>query len=213
MFHVEHLLPLGRPASHTRIQPLMGIFRTWARFAILASVLTPLAVTSAFALPGEATAVIAHCGQPTADSQGYSPVTGLAQRDLIYSGTILHFEPMENGWSFTTAWKGHLPVSRKKLETEMPCFRDAIQDVSAHPAQIADPTITADKTVQQPGIHFGTGFLWLIFFLAVILVIFVALPSTRRRVGRRVPVMERRKPQLASMRFRRKRSTENPSDF
>lgn len=191
----------------------MGILRTWVRFTLLASALTPLAAVSAFALPGEANAVIAHCGQPTSDSQGVSPVTGLSQRDLIYAGTILHFEPMESGWSFTTAWKGHTPVSRTKLETEMPCLSDALKEVAARPVQVADPTITADKTVQQPGIHFGTGFLWLIFLLAVILVVFVALPSTRRRVNRRVPVIERRKPQLASMRFRRKRPTAKPVDF
>jgi len=191
----------------------MGNLRTWARFTVLASALTPLSVSTAFALPGEAKAVIAHCGQPTTQLQGVSPVTGLSQRDLTYSGTILHFEPMEDGWSFTTAWKGHLPVSRAKLETEMPCFRDAMQEVAAHPAPIPDPTITADRTAQPVGIHFGSRFLWIIFSLAVVMVIFLSIPSRRRRMAQgTLPPSVRRRPGQIFMPFalRRKRKSRTP---
>jgi hypothetical protein len=191
----------------------MGNLRTWARFTVLAFALTPFSASTAFALPGEAKAVIAHCGQPTTQFQGVSPVTGLTQRDLTYTGTILHFEPMEDGWSFTTAWKGHLPVSRAKLETEMPCFRDAMQEVAARPALIADPTLTADHTAQPTGINFGPTFLWIIFGLAVVMVIFLSIPSRRRRVAQDfMPPSVRRRPGFISMPngLRRKRQTPNP---
>jgi hypothetical protein len=176
----------------------------WAHLSRFALILTPLLATTAFALPGEAVAVIAHCGQPTTESQEVSPVTGLTQRDLTYNNVILHFESMEGGWSFTTAWKGHLPVSRTKLETEMPCFRDAMHEVAARPTKTPDPTIAADHSVPQVGIHFGPVFLWLIFGLAVILVVFLALPTTRRRYTKARPAIARRKPRALSVPFRRK---------
>jgi len=183
----------------------------WARLSVLAFTLTPV---TAFALPGEAAAVIQHCGPPTGENQATSQVTGLMQRDLTYSNVTLHFEPMEGGWSFTSAWSGHLPISRTELEARMPCFRDALQEVAAAPALAIDPT-TAGQGL-TPGASsstFGISFLWLIAGLAIILVLFVAMPSKRRRAKRKLTLEERpyRRPIVIGIPFlRRKRPLPKP---
>jgi len=161
----------------------------WARLSVLAFTLTPI---TAFALPGEATAVIKHCGQPTGENQATSQVTGLMQRDLTYTDVTLHFKPSEGGWSFTTAWSGHRPLSRSELEGRMPCFRDALEEVAAAPQLVIDPT-TAGQGL-TPGTSsstFGISFLWLIAGLGLILLFFIAIPSTRRRVRRKLTMEER----------------------
>ena len=175
-------------------------------FTAFSALLLAAAVSCpAFALPGEASAVIAHCGQPTAENRDTSPVTGHLQRDLYYGDTILHFEPMEGGWSFTTAWSGHLPVSRAGMEHKMPCFRDAMNEAASFPQRAEDPTI-AQQTVQSPVISsngFGVPFLWVVLALVVVLIILVALPTARRR-AQRAPLLEQRpyrKPDLSESGF------------
>jgi len=188
----------------------------WARLSVLLCTLTAFTLTpiAAFALPGEATAVIKHCGQPTGENQATSQVTGLMQRDLTYTNVTLHFEPEEGGWSFTTAWAGHLPLSRSELEARMPCFRDALQEVAAAPALVIDPT-TAGQGL-APGTSsstFGISFLWVIAGLALILLFFVAIPSNRRRAKRKLTMEERpyRRPIVVGIPFlRRKRPLPKP---
>jgi len=176
---------------------------TLARFSLFALALTPL---SAFALPGEARSVIIHCGQPTSDQEDISPVTGLTQRNLTYNNIILHFQPMQNGWSFTTAWRGHLPLTRNETEAAMPCFRDAVTQVAAAPQPVIDPTIAADEATLPLGIHFGPAFLWLLLALGIILVIFLAIPRNRQRRRKFLPMESRpfRRPQVFGIPFRRK---------
>jgi hypothetical protein len=182
----------------------MGSFNcSWARFTVLAFALTPI---TAFALPGEANAVLQHCGQPSAQDQQLSPVTGQMQRSFTYNDVVLRFEPAEGGWSFTNAWNGHRPLSRSALEARMPCFRDAVQQIAAAPAPVIDPTIAAQTTLPTPpATAFGIPFLWIIFGLAAVLAISMALPSTRRRFVRRGTSQRFfRKPSLARFSFRRR---------
>ena len=204
----------GDSNSKDDIQAGMGKFTcTWALLSIFAFALTPI---TASALPGEADAVVAHCGQPTGENQATSAVTGLMQRDLTYNGTTLHFEPMGGGWSFTTAWHGHLPMSRTALEARMPCFRDAMQQVAAAPKQAVDPTIAIQSTVPQVSTTtFGISFLWVIAGLGFVLLLFVALPSTRRRRMKRLSLEERpfRRPKVLGLPFlRRKRMIPKPTE-
>jgi len=183
---------------------------TWARFSLFALALTPL---SAFALPGEAGSVIVHCGRPASDQEDISPVTGLTQRNLTYNNIILHFQPMQNGWSFTTAWRGHLPLTRNETEAAMPCFRDAVTQVATAPRSVIDPTIAADEATLPRGIHFGPAFLWLLLALGIILVIFLAMPRTRRRARRFLPMESRpfRRPRVFGIPFRRKPQVPKPT--
>jgi hypothetical protein len=143
------------------------------------------ATLPALALPGELTAVERHCGNPQAESRETSQVTNHLQRTLIYNDLLLHFEPMEQGWSFTTAWHGHFPMTRGELESKLPCFRDAMNEVAANaPANTlvpADPAI-AQQTAGQPiDSSFGIPHLWLIAILVVTLILFIFIPSARQR--------------------------------
>lgn len=145
----------------------------------------------ALAVPGEASAVIQRCGTPLADTQGISPVSNTHQRNLTYpNDLILHFEPLLGGWSFTTAWHSHLPMTRSELEEKLPCFREAMADAAAAPQPEMDPTIAADQaSVRHVDMFtFGVPHFWLIVLLSVALVILIALPSKRpepRRVDER----------------------------
>jgi len=150
--------------------------------AVTALFLAVVFSSPAFALPGEAAAVVAHCGQPTAENRDTSPITGHLQRDLYYADTIMHFEPMAGGWSFTTAWEGHLPISRAGLERQMPCFRDAMNEATDTRQLTGDPTY-AQQSLQSSVVSsngFGVPFLWLVLALVVVLVILLALPSGRK---------------------------------
>ena len=181
----------------------MGPFR-WILIACLA-VLTPF---SAFALPGEAAAVIRHCGEPHAERFATSEVTNKPQRDLIYNAVILHFEPLEGGWSFTTAWKGHFPMTRGELEKSLPCFRAAMQEVAAAPQPVIDPTIAGQTLATAPmsASTFGIPHLWLIVVLVVATLIIVLLPRRRKEpVNRIVENRPYRKPSLQSRIWRRRR--------
>jgi hypothetical protein len=138
----------------------------------------------AFAAPGELTAVERHCGPPGAESKETSPVTNQLQRTLIYNNALyLHFEPVAGGWTFTTAWNGHLPMTRGELEKRLPCFRNAMADAANDAATKAiNPTIAA-QTASQPAndAAFGIPHLWLIVALVITLLIFLILPSARQR--------------------------------
>ncbi len=94
----------------------------------------------------EAAAVERHCGQPQAEHEGMSQVTNRLQRDLRYGDATLHFVPDGQGWTFTTAWRGHLPVMRSNLEESMPCFGDAVKEVAVRPVALEDPTIAQQVT-------------------------------------------------------------------
>ncbi|MEO6924550.1 MAG: hypothetical protein ABI142_12055, partial [Bryocella sp.] len=59
----------------------MKRFGIWSLAALAFAVVAPL---QAFALPGEADAVVAQCGPPTSDVQATSQVTGGMQRSITY---------------------------------------------------------------------------------------------------------------------------------
>jgi hypothetical protein len=184
------------------------MIRSTRAFALIAVLFSPL---SAFALPGDAAAVLSHCGAPTSDYQTTSPVTGKAERNITYGDTILHFEPSEGGWSFMSAWKGHLPQSRDKVMARMPCFSDALEESAAKPVAVADPTIAQDKDVAPIGIQFGTLFLWLIFAMIAVIIIFALMPYSRRRQVKTLPIQPRRRPNVTGAPFRPRRPTD-PTD-
>jgi hypothetical protein len=181
MFHVEHtrlpytvLRALKRGSTLNRhIRPFLLILALFGSSA------------SAFALPGELNAVELRCGAPGAESKEISPVTNQLERTLIYNKNLyLHFEAVAGGWSFTTAWNNHLPMTRNELEKRMPCFRDAIQDAAkaAPAATNIDPTI-AGQTVQSPenDATFGIPHFGLMVALVITLIVFLILPSARQR--------------------------------
>jgi hypothetical protein len=152
------------------------------RAPVVAAFLCSVFTLPAIALPGEAAAVIRSCGQPQAQEQAMSPVTEHLQYNLTYGDTILHFQPMEGGWSFTTAWHNHLPMTRSELEAQMPCFRTAMDQAAKVPLPFEDPTIAQQSAVGLlDASSFGIQFLWLIVVLVVILAIALLIPSARRR--------------------------------
>ncbi len=175
----------------------------WARSLLMAFVLAPIA---AYALPGDADAVLRHCGKPTAEYIGTSPVTGGVQRELSYNDVTLRFLPMGSGWSFTTALNGRLPVSRDLVEAQMPCFRVALAEVAAAGVEAASGLQTGTLATGKVGS--GVAFVWLLFGLGGVLVVFLVLPATRRRVQKPVtmPMESRpyRKPQVVGVPFRRR---------
>ena len=186
----------------------------WKRSAV--GVLLCVGSVSAFALPGELDAVVRHCGEPLQRSAETSQVTGKPQRDLIYKNVTLHFEPEEGGWSFTTAWKGHFPVTRGILESEVPCFKTAMDEIAAAPRQAVDPTI-ADQTVGTAPMvtsTWGIPHVWSAVLCVVLLVLVIALFPRRNRGGREVvlPVADRpfRKPTLRSRIRGRVRPPDSP---
>jgi hypothetical protein len=175
----------------------------WAHFLLLMFVLAPMA---AYALPGDADAVIRHCGRPSTEDMGTSPVTGGVQRELSYNELTLRFLPMGSGWSFATALNGQVPVSQGSVEAQLPCFRVALAEVATAGVD-AIPTLRAGtETMGKTG--YGVPFMWLLFGVGGILVVFLVLPTTRRRVQKQVsmPMETRpyRKPQVVGVPFRRR---------
>jgi hypothetical protein len=179
----------------------MKRLRTWALLAFAIFLLSPL---QSFAAPGEASAIIQTCGAPSSDWQSVSEVTGKLQRSLVYGNTILRFDLFTGGWSYASAWRGHLPVSLSTVEAALPCVRQALNVVAKSPATVADPTMIADhRGLQNMGIQFGRPFLWLIAVLAAVLIVSLAVPATRRRTVRRPPLEARpyRRPKVKGFQF------------
>ena len=149
-----------------------------------------------------------HCGVPHAQNYTTSQVTGRPQRDLIYNdSTLLHFEPEEGGWSFTTAWEGHLPVTRATLDQRLPCFHDAMAEVAAKPAQVIDPTIAAQTAEATPmsQSNFGIDHLWLIGVLILITALLLFLPRRPRKTdSAAIPDVRRYRKPLLRGRFTRR---------
>jgi hypothetical protein len=160
-----------------------------AFFAMLALLIVS---SSAFAAPGDLTSVERHCGPPNAESKEISQVTNQLERTLIYNNNgntlYLHFEPVAGGWSFTTAWKGHLPMTRNELEGRLPCFRNAMQEAenAAKGVSNVDPTIARQTAAMSSEGTFGIPLLWLIVALVITLLIFIFLPSARQRRAARL---------------------------
>jgi len=180
--------------------------RLWAPLAPALLALT--LATPAFALPGEAAAVLQHCGAPKAEEQMTSPVTNRLERNLYYGNdTIMHFQPSENGWSFTTGWMGHIPVTRDMLAARMPCFRDAMQQAATAPLPYVDPSVAVQTSLQPVDeATFGIAHFWLIAGLALLLLVLVlVIPSARRKssYSRTADILRRRvlrKPSLLNQR-------------
>ena len=187
---------------------------TFYRSILCASVVA-LSASTAYGLPGEAAAVIRHCGKPTSESVGVNNATDQQQRDLTYNDLILHFAPEEGGWSFTSAWQGHLPATRGELEKSLPCFREAMREVAAAPAPAIDPTIASQSATPSEAAPwtFGIPHFWFIVGLVVLLIVVgFLLPRRRRRLAvSRVPVdRPYRRPSLRSRILRRRRPPPPP---
>jgi hypothetical protein len=139
----------------------------------------------ALAEAGDLDAVEQHCGAPGAESKEISPVTNQLERTLIYNNALyLHFEPVGGGWSFTTAWNGHLPMSRAKLEERLPCFRNALTESTTASAGVpsTDPSIAAQTNhLAANDFAFGIPHFGLIVLLVITLIVFLILPSARQR--------------------------------
>jgi len=153
--------------------------------------------------PGEMDAVMRLCGKPRGISKGISPVTNTMQRNLIYSDTlILHFQPIRDGWSFTTGWDGHVPITRDQLSVKMPCFRQALAEAARIPTKpvAADPTI-ADQVATTPfnNANYGIPHLYLILILIGIFLICLLIPGARQRKRKKALDEDRnyRKPEVA----------------
>ena len=159
----------------------------------------------AFALPGELVAVERHCGNPSGESKEISQVTNTMQRTLIYNDLLLHFQPQEGGWSFTTGWHGHFPITRNELENRLPCFRDAMNEVANSAPKnaliAADPAIAQQTGTPISADAFGIPHFWLIIILVATLIVFILVPSAaarRRKKAAQEAEIERnfRKPDL-----------------
>lgn len=137
----------------------------------------------AFALPGESAAVLEQCGAPTSQNRDVSPVNARDELNLQYGDLILHFTPMDGSWSFTSAWRNHLPVTRNELERQMPCFQRAMQAAANAPLPAVDPTI-ARETATVKTADFGIPYFWLIVVLTIALLIVGLWP-------RKLPANER----------------------
>lgn len=171
---------------------------SFAPFALL------LASLPAVASPADLAAVEQYCGKPSGEHQGVSLVTNRMQRDLTYGQVILHFQPVENGWSFLSGWYNHLPLTQSSAEEHMPCFAQAMASVkSAIPEggpAFEDPAIRAQTVeVNADARDFGIPHLRLILVLSVIVLLCFFLPSARRRQTRPMEIeslRQRRKPLL-----------------
>jgi hypothetical protein len=179
-----------------------------------------LAASPAFALPGDLDAVEQHCGQPRAESQEISQVTNQPERTLFYpNDVVLHFEAVLGGWTFTSGWHGNLPLSREDLQKRLPCFRNAMaqlsaQETASQPA--IDPTIAAELSAHNEvagSAPYGIPHFWLILLLCVLFFIGLLLPDPRSRAhgGRQgdaiaqlhvVTAQPQRKPRLLGVLFR-----------
>jgi hypothetical protein len=132
-----------------------------------------------FALPSEAAAVLEQCGAPTSQSHGISPLNARDERNLVYGDLTMHFTPMDGSWSFTTAWRSHLPVTRNELARQMPCFARAMQEAAAAPQPVVDPTI-AQETTQVKTVNFGIPYFWWIVVLTIVLLVVGLWPRKPR---------------------------------
>jgi len=179
------------------------------RLNFLAILLLSATALPALALPGEAAAVMAHCGAPNADTQSTSQVNNLPMRTLTYGHMRLNFEQIGSGWSFTTGWNNHIPENMNEVAKHMPCFSAAMNQVAAAADRSgADPTIVAQTTI--PTLNratFGIANLWLILFIAGAIAVFGILIPRARKMVRRPKLQDRilRRPRLNMVsRFRRR---------
>jgi len=177
MFHVEHS-PLPYTVLHsTEKGPVVK-----NKFCHFLLSLTLLASSAPAFAGDELLAVERHCGNPGAESKETSPINGQLERTLIYNNVLyLHFKPTASGWSFTTAWNNHLPMTRNEVEGRLPCFRDAMKD-AASTATTMDPTIAVQSAPDSSNEGaFGIPHFGLIVFLVITLLVFIVVPSARQR--------------------------------
>jgi hypothetical protein len=182
------------------------------RGLLLASAFLPVAAS---ALPVRASDVLRHCGQPTAEGIRISEVTGGMERELWYGDNILHFEATEGDWEFSSAWKGHLPISGRALATGMPCLREAIDEAAAVPTGLNFAKLDHESRPEELSRGLGIPFFWLIAGLTVVL-LFVVLdplisPETREKSAP-LPEIERafRRPVVSWPVIDRRKNTASP---
>ncbi|MES2390224.1 MAG: hypothetical protein V4555_01185 [Acidobacteriota bacterium] len=126
-----------------------------------------LVTLPAFALPGEASAVLEQCGAPTSQSSNVLPTNSRDERTLTYGNLTMHFEPLQGRWSFTNAFRGEESVSRSQLAAQMPCFHKALGEAAAQPV-FGTSSLTS---ATSPG-PFGIPHFYLIGFLVLSLIVF-----------------------------------------
>lgn len=155
-----------------------------------------LSISSAYAFPGEAITVVRHCGQPANESISTNQSTNRLERNLTYGDTTLLFVPGGGDWTFTSAFKGEVPVSSDALQQEMPCFRAALDDTAGNPAPATD-TATVSRvpaTASMSGVIWGIPHLPTILLLAFLLGVMLLIPGRKTEASEdlRMPRLTRR---------------------
>ncbi len=166
------------------------------RFAVL--LLTLSAASAAVASPTDDTAVIRHCGPPLSQNRAQNPATNEFTEDFFYpADVVIHFLPVDGGWTLDSAWMRHIPVSRDGLADRMPCVREALTEAAEAPKPLVDSTIAAQTVQSESRRGFGIPFLWLIFLLILTLLVAVIIPTPRKREPERpLPRAPQRLPEV-----------------
>ena len=178
-----------------------------AAFLVLA-----LGAANAVASPVDDAAVIRHCGAPLSQDKHRSPATNAFTEDFFYpDDVVIHFLPLDGGWELGSAWMRHIPVTRDGLADRMPCVKDALAEAALAPRPLEDPTIAAQTIQTESRRGFGIPFLWLIFFLVLTLLVFVLIPTPRKRTpDLPSPRAPRREPEIVVQERIRQSSASRP---
>jgi hypothetical protein len=168
---------------------------------------------SAFALAGDAAAILAHCGPPSSD-QVIHQDTPQMERVIAYSDIELVFASSNNDWSFTHATRASMPLPQDALFASMHCVSDALEEISAAPPQL-------EATVNQPSAETASAsaarekvFVAVAIVVLLGVLFFAIRPYTRSEVARPAttvaPRAPQRRPSATGIKFRKPEDT-NPS--
>ena len=171
-----------------------------------------LCSSGAFASATDDTAVIRHCGAPLSQDRHRSPATNEFTEDFFYpDDVVIHFLPVDGGWQLSSAWMRHIPVTRDGVADRMPCVKDALAEAALAPRSQEDPTIATQTIQNESRRGFGIPFLWLIFFLILTLLVFIVIPTPRKRTpDLPIPRAPRREPEVVVQERIRQSSASRP---
>jgi hypothetical protein len=182
-------------------------------FLFLISLFQPLA----FAMAGEAAAVLAHCGPASGDTVS-KPSNGPQERILTYNDIALRFEPYGGDWSFFQATQSGVPLSQAAAIQRLPCLGDALEEVLAQPAT-PGPSETSTNSTGTP--HTDTGirddvFIALAILLVLGIVFFAIRPYTKStpvaRASSETPRAPTRRPSAVGISSRSRKAIDSLSD-
>lgn len=171
---------------------------------------------SAFALAGDASAILAHCGPPSSDKILHQN-TPQMERVISYSDTELLFASSNNDWSFTHAMRAGMPLAQDALFASMHCVSDALEEVSAAPPQSA-VTVTqpANGTSSATDTHERI-FLWVAVLVFCGVLFFAIRPYTRSEAVKpstqRSPRAPQRRPSTTGIKFRKPEDTNHSGTY